>query len=278
MDRHPSFGISLKAPHRYRCFSCSESGPLDELLYSLRRFAPGEEYRLGEAVQLIAAAHDDAPDVDIPEWEDEPKHQVQPWPEWYVESFPPATRMMTAVEYLRGRGLNAVTARGLDLRYDPQRRRVLFPLRDFGGALVGLHGRTVCNAQPAYLAYGNDLCPYNPVCWLGEHWVDFDKPVLMVESVFDLAAVWPHYTNAVAPLYAGLFRRKVERMADAFHVVTLFDDDNAGDDARMSVAKWGRHHLLTHVRPVGAKDPGDMDSEVLRELLSAHECIDKQGH
>ena len=33
VDRHPSFGISVKAPHRYRCFSCSESGPLDELLY-----------------------------------------------------------------------------------------------------------------------------------------------------------------------------------------------------------------------------------------------------
>ena len=73
----------------------------------------------------------------------------------------------------------------LDLRYDPIERRVCFPIRDFTGALVGLHGRAIDKDTTLKYRMYTVYKQKNPMIWYGEHWVDFDKPVLLVESVFD---------------------------------------------------------------------------------------------
>ena len=134
----------------------------------------------------------------------------------------------TVHPYLETRSVTAQIAQALNICWDDYRKRIVFPIRDFKGRLRGLHGRTVHDhVEPVYRMY-----PYenktNPHVWLGEPWVDFEKPVLMVESVFDLARAYPVYPNIVSPLRASLSKVQLERMKGARTVITLFDGDKAG--------------------------------------------------
>jgi hypothetical protein len=279
VDKNPSFAVKIesKGDGFTHCFSCGWHGSQSDLVFEMRfrdkKDPSGDSYEFAEALQLIADAEEDAVvDLDFPDVEEElfgDKAGPHVFPEWWLESFSHAWGVTEARSYLQGRNVSQETAEALDLRWDSTQRRVCFPVRDFQGRLRGLHGRAVDAANPLKYRMYTYQKQNNPLVWLGEHWIDFDRPVVVVESVFDLAAVHPLYPNVTSPLTAGLSLEKIQRMGDVMEQVTLFDGDKAGQRARKKYRESLADCLIAHAElPEGVKDPGEATVSQLVEALA----------
>lgn len=236
IDKNPSFGISLKSKKsHYHCFSCNASGELANLPMDVaykNHDMPKIELDVFSAIDFISkhTEYSSAPDFQenfIPEVEEE-----HLFPDWWLNSFMFVFENPEGLAYVRSRGLTDRVIQKFNLRYDTSRRRVVFPLRNWDGELVGAHGRAIDKGVvPSYYFYSHEH-KNNKLPWLGEHYININKPVLVVESVFDLAAVWPIYNNSICPLSAGLSKQKIQRIHHIPHIVTMFDYGKGGDAAR----------------------------------------------
>ena len=161
------------------------------------------------------------------------------------------------------------TADFLDLRVDILEQRVCFPVRDFSGVLRGLHGRAIQkDVDLRYKMYLHNK-KHNSIVWLGESWVDVDKPVVIVEGPFDLAAVLPVYKNVVSPLFATPSVSKIKRLGDAIEVFTFLDKGVGGDKGRELFTSHLKDSVVTHIHPPESyKDPGEMSEVSLKTLFS----------
>lgn len=264
-DSDPSFAVRLEPGDNFtNCFSCGWHGKLSDLAVEL--MAVGAPGRLGEALQRAESEAANAPLIAPHGAAAAPP---EPWPEWWLESFPPARSCPPAADYLASRRTPERVADLLDLRYDNYRGRVVFPVRDDEGRLVGAQGRSVTGSDLRYLTYTMGGASSGSVM-LGEHWLDFDRPVLLVEGPFDLARVLQVYRNSAAILTAQISAAKVRRLRWATKIVTLLDAGAAGDAGRVAVDKHLRRAERVHLTTGEAKDPGDMYPFPLAELLYPH--------
>jgi hypothetical protein len=272
------FGVKIENgdPH-CSCFACGYHGTLGSLaqrMIGLNKVQPRIEAKWGHANQLVWEAEETQEfDFDIPGIEDvlaAKKEGLHEFPAWWLGGFPPAWDVAWARDYLQSRDVPLIVAAALDIRCDPDQRRVCFPVRDFGCKLVGLHGRALDeNAEPRYRMYTHAK-KNNPIAWLGENWIDLTKPIVVVEGPFDLANVKRVYDNVASPLFATPSFDKLKRMSDALEWITLFDRGAGGDAGRARVTKALREdHVIHHLHPPkGRKDPGEMKVAELTEILS----------
>ena len=191
---------------------------------------------------------------------------VVPYPEWFREMFPQAYWHDDQHPYLGMRGVTQAFTEWADIRIDEHRSRVVFPIRDYEGVLAGMHGRTYVDESPPYHAY-----PYegktNRHVWMGEDRIDRDKPVLIVESVFDFAAVWNVYQNVLSPLSAAIKPEALARIRWIHKAALLFDPDDAGDKARTRVHQALPDSRVVDLRCPEGNDPGELDDETIYEIL-----------
>lgn len=300
-------GTGLGAgPAVAKCFSCDFVGSPAELLYEMlgrNRLSPaGRPYDFPRALAILADESRTAAtaivtptvkSIDEATYGDgEPADFV--FPESWLAGFEPAHAGDAVHPYLAARGVPVRVASDLDLRFDAQRRRVCFPVRDVHGRLRGLHGRSIdAHAGPAHAGHDHAGLRYlmytladpndpavrrcNPDIWLGEAWVDPDRPVVVVESVFDLARVFQCYRNVMTPLTASLNAKKLARLAGIATLVPMFDADKAG---ALALATLARAHVLrgTAILPVqsigGFKDPGAAPVEVVAGILAKYVALD----
>lgn len=235
---------------------------------------------LGKAWEMVEAAEQGAPltlgegDFEAGLLGGEPEDH--PFPEEMREALEPAYARKRVHPYLRKRRVPYAVARRMDLRYDPWRLRIVFPVRDWRGSLMGLHGRLTYrppdddpHPPPTYLMY---TCEdqLNPHVWLGEHWCDPEKLVVVTESVFDLARVIEAgFRNAISPLTADMSPAKLARVEGLQDVVTVFDEDPAGQYARGKLDRALAHARVRHVFLDEGEDAADLDAAELRELIES---------
>lgn len=261
------------------CFACGWHGKLGALVQTmkgLQKAAPRDvDIDFKTAFQIVDDAEAELIDLDIPGIEDVlkmNKESLHVFPDWWLDAFPPTGVSESASDYLDAREVPNWIADALDLRWDPQQKRICFPVRDFKHRLVGLHGRaTLPETEPRYRMY-LQAHKNNPIAWLGEDWVDVDQPIVVVEGPFDLASVARVYKNVVSPLFANPSFEKLRRMSDALEWVTLLDHGTGGDKGRQRITDaLGKDHVITHLKPPeGRKDPGEMTVPELVDLLSPH--------
>ncbi|MDG5496987.1 hypothetical protein [Niveispirillum sp. BGYR6] len=279
-DNNPSFGFRVGAGGgRCHCLACGYSGTLARLVADLRQavqhqgLALAADFAAAEALIEAAGGQagglslgDTGPDIEA--LANGARAAEHLFPEWWLNQFPPAHHQGQLHPYLQARGVDIATAIALDIRFDAGRQRICFPIRDFNGFLRGLHGRSILpDGQPRYLMYrhGGQNCPS---IWHGESWLDPDRPVLIVESVFDAARVFPHYPNVVDPLTADLMPEKIRRLSGCAEYLLLFDNDPAGQAARRKLRQaWAGARLRDLYLPAGYKDPGEAPPALLASLL-----------
>lgn len=274
------FGISQEpGDGRCNCFSCGWSGTMTELVMELRhrnskQHAISADF--GKALELIdKAVSEQDLDLDTPDIEQvlfgkkEPPHE---FPDWWLESFPPVSDFDWARSYLSERRVAESLWHSLDLRADTTQRRICFPVKDFKGHVLGLHGRAVDPTAALRYRMYNQAGKNNPIVWLGESWVDLSKPIVVVEGPFDLTTVLPVYSNTVCPLFVNPSVAKLKRMADCLEWVTFYDRGVGGDAGRAKVQNvLGADHIIQHVLPPeGRKDPGECSIQEIRELLQPY--------
>ncbi len=270
-DRNPSFGVKVEAGEsRVWCFSCHFGGTQTSLLLELSRLLKGELHTLNirAAMEMIADVEEGNEDRPI-SWDEDEVQEDFVFPEKWLERFSVAYHEGQVHAYLEERGMPYEIAEALDLRYMHSEDRVCFPIRNWNMELVGLHGRAVLDAvQPRYrmITYKGRK---NPIAWLGESWIDTTKPVVLAESVFDLARVYQVYRNVACPLTSSMSTRKVERIDRLDSVVTMFDPDEAGNSARRKVRGiLSRNSVVSHVELFDDRDPGEMSVYEVAEVLA----------
>lgn len=282
-DKNPSFGVKIEGGDGFtNCFSCGWHGSQAALVVeitALHRKDPYGPLQLGQALKLIDEAEDgldlnlDSPDIEQVLFGGA-KPKPHPYPEAWLTTFPHAWSSAAGRSYLEGRDVGAKVAAHLDLRFDGTQGRVCFPVRDGAGTLRGLHGRALQpDVEPRYRMYPHQHRT-NPQFWLGEHWVDLEQPILVVEGPFDLASVLRVYPNAVSPLFANPSFDKLRRMVDALEWITLLDNGTGGNKGRARISECCTRNVVTHLYPPVGKDPGSCTLDEIGSLLAPHVCID----
>ncbi|SDS45412.1 DNA primase [Halopseudomonas sabulinigri] len=164
-------------------------------------------------------------------------------------------------------------------RYDRFRDRIMFPIRDSRGRVIGFGGRVLGDDKPKYLN-----SPETPVFHKGQELYGLYEAkqqnrqlqdILVVEGYMDVIALAQHgVTNAVATLGTATSEDHLKRLFRLVHSVTFcFDGDKAGRQAAwralnsaLPVLEDGRH-----VRFLFLPDGQDPDSMVREEGQQAFE-------
>ncbi len=140
-----------------------------------------------------------------------------------------------APELLEAAGL-VVPRKGGDGFYDRFRHRVMVPIRDRQGRVIGFGGRSLDGGEPKYLN-----SPETEVFEKGKHLFGLDRAsnairkddqAVVVEGYFDVIALHAAgITNAVASLGTALSSQQITqlcRCCDSRRLVLNFDTDGAG--------------------------------------------------
>lgn len=151
-------------------------------------------------------------------------------------------------------------------RYDRFRNRVMFPIKDFLGRVVGFSGRVLDDSLPKYLN-----TPETDVFKKGELLYGLDTAktfirssgeALVVEGYMDVIALHQTgFNNAVAALGATLTAEQAAQLSrlDVQKLLLAFDADEAGQRAILSGLEQsiGRSFLVRAIRVPHGKDPAD---------------------
>ena len=166
------------------------------------------------------------------------------------------------------KGSSATDSRGY---YDRFRHRVMVPICDRQGRIIGFGGRSLDGAEPKYLN-----SPETEVFEKGKHLFGLDKAVnairkddraVVVEGYFDVIALHAAgITNAVAALGTALSSQQITqlcRCCDSKRLILNFDTDRAGVRAAQraigeveQLALQGQLELRVLQLPAG-KDPDE---------------------
>lgn len=121
--------------------------------------------------------------------------------------------------------------------YDRFRDRIIFPIQDYRGRVIGFGGRIIDQGEPKYLN-----SPETPLFQKGHelyglyHVLKTNrklKSILIVEGYMDVIALFQHgITNAVATLGTATTSHHIERLLRyTSEIIFCFDGDNAGRNA-----------------------------------------------
>ena len=165
-------------------------------------------------------------------------------------------------------------------RYDRLRERIVFPIRDARGRVVGFGGRVLGDAKPKYLN-----SPETPVFHKGRELYGLYEArqknahparLLVVEGYMDVVALAQHgIDNVVATLGTATTGDHLEKLYRATpEVVFCFDGDRAGRDAAwkalqtaLPLLRDGRQARFLFL-PEG-EDPDSLVRRIGREAFSA---------
>jgi DNA primase len=267
-EKTPSFNVS-HSKQFYYCFGCSASGNAIGFLIAFDHM----EFR--EAVTHLAArAGLEVPSS--PESDNSEQYQIlyqalDNAAQYYRETLRNNT---AAIHYLKSRGLSGMTAKNFGIGYAPAgwesvqnavgnspelqaalvasglvinkdaehtydrfRDRIMFPIRNIQGQIIGFGGRTFSDAQPKYLN-----SPETPLFHKGSELYGLHEArqhsaklaqLVVVEGYMDVIALHQHgITQAVATLGTAVTAKQVQKcLRYVNHLIFCFDGDRAGRQA-----------------------------------------------
>ena len=147
--------------------------------------------------------------------------------------------------------------------YDIFRKRVMFPIVDLRGNIIGFGGRVLDGSQPKYLNTSQ-----TPVFEKGSNLFSMNfaknsetKRIILCEGYMDVIAVnQAGFENAVATLGTAITPNQARLISHyAEEVVIAYDSDNAGQKAsQKAINHFSDVGLRTRIiRMEGAKDPDE---------------------
>ncbi|MCF8198202.1 MAG: DNA primase [Sulfuritalea sp.] len=157
-------------------------------------------------------------------------------------------------------------------RYDRFRDRVMFPILDQRGNVIGFGGRIIGDGEPKYLN-----SPETPIFEKGRELyglsqarkaIQEEDTVLVVEGYMDVVGlVQSGVENVVATLGTAATDANVQKLLkQANRVVFCFDRDSAGDRAAWRAMEVSLSHLADNKKVEILQMPGNQDpDEFIRE-------------
>jgi len=274
VDNNPSFGVVYNSGEAHKmeghahCFSCGYSGDVRDIAATLYSYEDITATDLKVVTDLMETVKTGNLPLSLS------AHTLDdpfPDPEW-LGSFPRVTKQHApAMEYLNNRGVSAAVADHFDIRFDPMRYRVVFPLYDRAQRFRGCVGRTLIpNPEgPRYFYYPYKGNAPRGFTWHGEHALDLSKPVLVVEGIFDAIKVWPVYKNVVASLSIAFRHPGLGWHTSVTRWVSMFDVGKGGQLAKSRLNELAPSGArVWHLPPPpGRDDPGDSSPDEIKMQL-----------
>jgi len=291
-DNHPSFGVGPLRRGKgatqsdrdelifgYNCYTCRIAGLLKWLVVRMERVSGRDYSSLYRYVQTDKTMEGIKFDNSLPSVT---LRKLPPPPPPLTEESLLKFKQISLVplKYLLGRGLVTSSIQKWELRWDPVSLRIVLPIRDGTGKLVGYSRRSISDPRldgisdpelPKFLhCYG-----FKRDCYLyGEHLTGNSRVAYLTEGFFD--AIYLHqcgYVGALALLGSYVSHIQVGKLVKQFDKVFIIGD---GDKAGRKMTDEIFVRLSTAVdckrvyMPEG-KDPDELSVEDLRQLLGPPE-------
>ncbi len=318
-EKTPSFSVSQEKQFYY-CFGCGAGGNalgfiMDHDHLEFPEAVEDLAKRAGVEVEREAgnAPHKPRQPVDSPLYA-----LLTAASEYYRDSLKNHSQRSTAVNYLKNRGVSGVIARDFALgfappgwdnlskhlggdslqqkalidagllvenaesqrRYDRFRDRIIFPIHDSRGRIVGFGGRVLGDDKPKYLN-----SPETAVFHKGQELYGLYEArkhnrqlneIIVVEGYMDVIALAQQgLRNAVATLGTATSEEHIKRLFRAVpNILFCFDGDNAGRKAawRALEATLGNLKDGQQARFLFVPDGEDPDSLIRSEGLEAFQA------
>lgn len=171
-----------------------------------------------------------------------------------------------ACDYMFRRGFTAQELDYWEFGYDEKSDRIVLPVRDEKGILVGFKARAWNDRKPKYLNLGGDAYGWpsflkNSVVFGLDRAKEASDHLIVVEGEFNVVAMHRHgYPNTVAINGSYFGPRQMRLLRHYANSVTLFfDSDPAGYDATFAVTQELESFMPVYVAPDHDSDPADMD-------------------
>lgn len=230
-DRSASFAIKVEKGgiSAFKCMACKHHGRISSLARKLGY------YREEDYDQLIREAdHVEMSENEIPDFEDQYVDDT-PMPldaELFAGIFDNIADHPPAIAYLKERGVGKRAVEYCGLEFDPDKRRIIFPVKDIDGNLYGWTGRAIY-ANPKIKILDYEGLPKRHLVLGQENW-ERGKPVIIVEGLFAYARLVQlgvtEFANVGAILGSAMTDEKAARIRDFGEpVYLLLDPDPAGD-------------------------------------------------
>lgn len=163
--------------------------------------------------------------------------------------------------------------------YDAYRNRIMFPIRDQLGRLVGFSGRVLDDSVPKYInSPESDIFKKGTILYgldRARKTIREEGTVIITEGYTDVMALHQvGFTNAVAALGATITDDQAAQLQrlEVHTVVFAFDADEAGQKATLSGLDHavGRNFFVRAAVLPGGRDPADI---VLQDGKTAFEAV-----
>lgn len=286
-DKNPSFFVRINPTgfSGFNCFTCHQKGGLNHFFNKLGTLR-GEDYNhLAIRVML-----EETPDK-FEEWDDRilDTSELVPLDKTvHFRIYPSVIKSDEAMDYLTERDISVETAKLLKLRFDPDERRILFPVFDNQNRLFGFSGRSILKESPnrKLIKVKDYLGLKKERLLLGEQFVS-DKPILLVEGLFALANMYEigvdEFCTPLATMGSRLTRSQANILIDHdLPVYLLYDNDIAGRQGIYGPydRRLGKHlgggalddlspHLPVYAceYPNGVDDPDNLTYKQVRRMI-----------
>ena len=300
-EKTPSFTVSPQKQF-YHCFGCGAHGSAIGFLMEHQNltFLEAVELLASQANIRISAEKDLGSSV-----KSDLLNTLESATNFYEEQLRRAPTKSKAINYLKGRGISGLSAKKFRLGYAPEgwqtlttecnkkqlalsnyeklgligfskerhydkfRDRVMFPIRNRRGKIVGFGGRTIADANPKYInSPESDVFKKNQEIYGLYETLQVNRPkrIMIVEGYLDVISLHQNNLNyAVATLGTAVSSNQIEMLfRESSHLIFCFDGDRAGRNA----AKKAAHMCLPklqderHVEFCFLPDGYDPDSMV----------------
>lgn len=255
----------------FHCFSCRAGGSVLDLVMAI------ESCGLRQAAEKLSS------------WQGAPVVGSGPLPRngkstvtKKIESIAPLGFHLRGIDsrhpYLRIRGIREATAIefGVGFYSGPglMQHRLVIPIQDEGGRLVGYCGRSLDGSEPRYkfpLKFPKSRLLFN----LHRAAATRQSEVIVVEGFFDCLHVYQAgFPSVVALMGSSLYERQYQLLVERFrHIRLMLDGDSAGRRATAAIAPALSAHCPTDCIELAASaQPDQLTDDSLRQILARKEA------
>lgn len=285
-DSHPSLSIRFGVPGSwtvFKCWSCKEQGKLWNLVDSLAVFSKNEllatlALKLLDSDKPSLAARFGLMEKSLDDWFfDSKKHPlVEMNPKTMFRTMWPAWADDRSRTYLEKRKVSERTAAKFHLLFDDRKDRIVFPVYNKGGGLVGAVGRAIEDSEPRrYYNYFEFSAGYTVGGWNHTH-PEFPR-IIVTEGFFDILRTyqwcWDNQTDIVCTWRAEMTEDQASIISGLDKTVYIgYDNDKAGQEGWIKAQEYLRHTGcgLKRLRLPERADLGGLDEESF--LTIYNEC------
>lgn len=198
------------------------------------------------------------------------KQKIHVYPEACLDQFPKEIH-----PYILKRGVTVEVAKKFGIRWDPEKQRVVFPVRDEKARLIGVQGRAL-DAEKNPPKFDNYWHFPKGKYLYGMHEVRPGKPIIVMEGIIDVL-VWTGYgiPNCVAILGSKPTKEQLWKIGSRNQSVCMaFDGDDAGRLAEKEVidALLGQVRLFRLAIPDG-NDPKDLTARQAEDVVHRQKLV-----